>query len=158
MLPSAYEVPAVYVYRRGNNLWQDLQWRWGQLGWGDKTLECKEKEHARKRGLQCTGSKVGILFWVHAISDFHCLHAVNNERSLKSGNGEVETFEVFLSSTWASSVNIYIHNYMDLCSQQAFYWPLTELYPVDTHRGYPWFSWPRFSYGTNSPRLHLLDR
>ncbi len=38
---------------------------------------------------------------------------------------------------------------------QGFYRPLTEVYPL--HRGYPCWWWPRFSYGTNSPKITLLD-
>ncbi len=64
--------------------------------------------------------------------------------------------EIFVPSTVISSANIYMH--MILSSQQGFYRPLPEVHPVDVHPGYPCWCWPRFSYGTNSLRITLLDR
>ena len=37
------------------------------------------------------------------------------------------------------------------------WWSLTEVYPVDIHWGYPCWCWPRLPFGTNSPRITLLD-
>ncbi len=41
--------------------------------------------------------------------------------------------EILIPSIGISSTNIY----MDMDSQQEFYRPLTKVYPVDAHQGYP---------------------
>ncbi len=47
--------------------------------------------------------------------------------------------------TWHSPVN------------KDFFLACTEVCPVDAHRRYPCWCWLRFSYGTNSPRITLLN-